>query len=95
MNTNLTTILNIGSYKYCYENGKFTFYDNRISDITMENYNSSLYSAIRQERIVILDLSMCPNVPKVINGFPYITEIIMTALTDDIHPLPNAQSWKR
>lgn len=36
MKTNLKTILNTGSYKYCYENGKFTFYDNRIGDITKE-----------------------------------------------------------
>ena len=47
MKTSLKTILNTGSYKYCYENGKFTFYDNRISDITMGNYNPSLYTAIR------------------------------------------------
>lgn len=84
MKTTLTTILNTGNYKYCYENGKFTFYDNRIGDITMGNYNSSLYSAIRQEHIVILDLSMCPNVPKLISGFPYVTEIIMPTLTDNI-----------
>ena len=25
MNASLITILNVGSYKYCYENGKFTF----------------------------------------------------------------------
>ena len=75
MKTTLTTILNTGNYKYCYENGKFTFYDNRIGDITMGNYNSSLYSAIRQEHIVILDLSMCPNVPKLISGFPYGSKI--------------------
>lgn len=95
MNTNLITILNIGSYKYCYENGKFTFYDNRISDITMENYNSSLYSAIRQERIVILDLSMCPNVPKVINGFPYVTDIIMPTLTDNIPSIANCPKLEK
>lgn len=80
MNTSLITILNVGSYKYCYENGKFTFYDNRISDITKENYNLSLYSVIRQEHIEILDLSKCSNVPEVICGFPYITEIIMPTI---------------
>lgn len=89
MKTILTTILNTGNYKYCYENGKFTFYDNRIGDITMVNYNSSLYSAIRQEHVVILDLSMCPNVPKVISGFPYVTEIIMPTLTDNIPSIAN------
>lgn len=51
MKMSLKTILNTGSYKYCYENGKFTFYDNRIGDITKVNYNSSLFSAIRQEHI--------------------------------------------
>lgn len=95
MNTSLITILNIGSYKYCYENGKFTFYDNRISDITMENYNSSLYSAIRQERIVILDLSMCPNVPKIINGFPYVIDIIMPTLTDRIPSIGNCPKLEK
>lgn len=55
MKTSLITFLNIGSYKYSYENGKFTFYDNRIDDITM-GYNSSLYFAIRQEYIVILGI---------------------------------------
>lgn len=89
MKTSLKTILNSGSYKYCYENGKFTFYDNRIGDITMVNYNSSLYSAIRQEQIAILDLSMCPNVPKVISGFPFVTEIIMPILTDSIPSIAN------
>ena len=29
MNTSLITILNVGSYKYCYENGKFT----QVSDL--------------------------------------------------------------
>ena len=95
MKTNLKTILNTGSYKYCYENSKFTFYDNRISDITMEKYNSSLYSAIRQERIIILDLSMCPNVPKVINGFPYVTEIIMPTLTDNIPSIANCPKLEK
>lgn len=95
MKTSLTTILNIGSYKYSYENGRFAFYDNRISDITMENYNSSLYSAIRQEHIVILDLSMCPNVPKVISGFPYVTEIIMPTLTDNIPSIANCPKLEK
>lgn len=89
MKTSLITILNIGNYKYCYEKGKFTFYDNRIGDITMVNYNSNLFSAIRQERIVILDLSMCPNVPKEISGFPFVTEIIMPTLTDNIPSIAN------
>ena len=95
MKTNLKTILNTGSYKYCYENGKFTFYDNRISDITKVNYNSNLYSAIRQEGIEILDLSMCPNVPEVICGFPYVTEIIMPALTDNIPSIANCPKLEK
>lgn len=95
MKTSLKTILNTGSYKYCYENGKFTFYDNRISDITMGNYNYSLYTAIRQEHIVILDLSMCPNVPKVISGFPHVTEIIMPTLTDNIPSIANCPKLEK
>lgn len=95
MKTNLKTILNTGSYKYCYENGKFTFYDNRIGDITKGNYNSSLFSAIRQEHIVILDLSMCPNVPDVISGFPYVTEIIMPTLTDNIPSIANCPKLEK
>lgn len=95
MKTILTTILNAGNYKYCYENGKFTFYDNRIGDITMVNYNSSLYSAIRQEHVVILDLSMCPNVPKIISGFPYVTEIIMPTLTDNIPSIANCPNLEK
>ena len=95
MKTILTTILNTGNYKYCHENGKFTFYDNRIGDITMVNYNSSLYSAIRQEHVVILDLSMCPNVPKVISGFPYVTEIIMPTLTDNIPSIANCPNLEK
>lgn len=95
MKTSLKTILNTGSYKYCYENGKFTFYDNRISDITMGNYNPSLYTAIRQEHIVILDLSMCPNVPKVISGFPHVTEIIMPTLTDIIPSIANCHKLEK
>lgn len=95
MKTSLKTILNTGSYKYCYENGKFTFYDNRISDITMGNYNPSLYTAIRQEHIVILDLSMCPNVPKVISGFPHVTEIIMPTLTDIIPSIANCPKLEK
>lgn len=95
MNTSLITILNIGNYKYCYENGKFTFYDNRISDITKVNYNSNLYTAIRQEDIEILDLSMCPNVPEVICGFPYVTEIIMPTLTDSIPSIGNCPKLKK
>ena len=55
----------------------------------MVNYNSNLFSAIRQERIVILDLSMCPNVPKEISGFPFVTEIIMPTLTDNIPSIAN------
>lgn len=95
MKTNLKTILNTGSYKYCYENGKFTFYDNRIGDITKRNYNSSLFSAIRQEHIVILDLSMCSNVPDVISGFPYVTEIIMPTLTDNIPSIANCPKLEK
>ena len=95
MKTILTTILNTGNYKYCYENGKFTFYDNRIGDITKGNYNSSLFSAIRQEHIVILDLSMCPNVPDVISGFPYVTEIIMPTLTDNIPSIANCPKLEK
>lgn len=95
MKTSLKTILNTGSYKYCYENGKFTFYDNRIRDITKRNYNSSLFSAIRQEHIVILDLSMCPNVPDVISGFPYVTEIIMPTLTDNIPSIANCPKLEK
>lgn len=95
MKTSLKTILYTGSYKYCYENGKFTFYDNRISDITMGNYNPSLYTAIRQEHIVILDLSMCPNVPKVISGFPHVTEIIMPTLTDIIPSIANCPKLEK
>lgn len=94
MKTSLITFLNIGSYKYSYENGKFTFYDNRIDDITM-GYNSSLYFAIRQEYIVILDLSMCPYVPKVISGFPYVTEIIMPTLTDCIPSIANCPKLEK
>lgn len=95
MKTNLKTILNSGSYKYCYENGKFTFYDNRIGDITMVNYNSSLYSAIRQEEIKTLDLSKCSNVPDVISGFPYVTEIIMPTLTDNIPSIANCPKLEK
>lgn len=95
MNTSLITILNIGNYKYCYENGKFTFYDNRISDITKVNYNSNLYTAIRQEDIEMLDLSMCPNVPEVICGFPYVTEIIMPTLTDNIPSIANCPKLEK
>ena len=95
MKTNLKTILNTGSYKYCYENGKFTFYDNRIGDITKGNYDSSLFSAIRQEHIVILDLSMCSNVPDVISGFPYVTEIIMPTLTDNIPSIANCPKLEK
>lgn len=95
MKTSLTTILNTGNYKYCYENGKFTFYDNRIGDITMENFNYSLYSAIRKEHIVILDLSMCPNVPEKISGFPYVTEIIMPTLTDIIPSIANCPNLEK
>ena len=88
METNLTAILKTGSYKYSYKNGKFTFYDDRIGDITM-GFNGSLYSAIRQENIIILDLSMCPEVPNVIRGFPYVKEIIMPTLTDKIPSIAN------
>ena len=95
MKTILTTILNTGNYKYCYENGKFTFYDDRIDDITIGTYNYSLYSAIRQEHIVILDLSMCPDVPKVISGFPYVTEIVMPTLTDNIPSIANCPNLEK
>lgn len=61
----------------------------------MGNYNSNLFSAIRQERIVILDLSMCPNVPKVISGFPSVTEIIMPTLTDSIPSIANCPKLEK
>ena len=32
---------------------------------------------------------MCPNVPDVISGFPYVTEIIMPTLTDNIPSIAN------
>ena len=95
METSIVAILKTGNYKYCYENGKFAFYDDRIGDITMENYKPSLYSAIRQEHIIILDLSMCPNVPKVISGFPYVTEIIMPVLTDTIPSIANCPNLEK
>ena len=95
METSIVAILKTGNYKYCYENGKFAFYDDRIGDITMENYKPSLYSAIRREHIIILDLSMCPNVPKVISGFPYVTEIIMPVLTDTIPSIANCPNLEK
>ena len=61
----------------------------------MGNYNYSLYTAIRQEHIVILDLSMCSNVPKVISGFPHVTEIIMPTLTDNIPSIANCPKLEK
>lgn len=95
MNTILSTILKTGNYKYCYEKGKFSFYDIRIGDITIGNYVSSLYSVIRQEHIVILDLSMCPKVPEAISGFPYVREIIMPVLTDTIPSIANCPNLEK
>ncbi len=38
---------------------------------------------------------MCPNVPDVISGFPYVTEIIMPTLTDNIPSIANCPKLEK
>ncbi len=38
---------------------------------------------------------MCPNVPDVISGFPYVTEIIMSTLTDNIPSIANCPKLEK
>lgn len=81
----LIELLEADSYDYSFDNDTLIFRDERIYDIEQWYVNQKLYEAIRADKkIRILDLSFCPKVPKLISNFPYVEEIKMPTLRNEI-----------
>lgn len=89
----LIELLEANKYDYSLDNDTLIFRDARIKDIENWYSNRKLYHAIRADKSIrVLDLSLCPVVPKTINDFPYIEEIrmpILNKVIPSIQQCPN------